>query len=118
MERLFAELSYETSNRLSNCCNTSDERQATWPLTLALIDMVRPKKIVLIGRDTAGTLAGGDVPVFGAGTRQGGQSISSRRSWTSTQSSSGQLEKRRLAKSSHSTAGATLGGVVWLELKF
>ena len=47
------------------------------------------------------TVAGGDVPVPGVRhPSQGGQSISSRRSWTSTQSSNGQLEKRRLSANS------------------
>jgi len=46
----------------SNRGHTIVERNATWPLTLA-IGMVRPKRIVAIGRDATEALAGGDVAV-------------------------------------------------------
>lgn len=35
----------------SNRCHTRAERQATWPLLQQLIEMIRPKQIVAIGRD-------------------------------------------------------------------
>ena len=54
---------HEASNPLSNRDHTRAEREATWPLTLALIGMVRAERIVAIGRDAADALAGGDVAV-------------------------------------------------------
>jgi len=35
----------------SNRCHTGAERKATWPVLQSLIDMIRPKAIVAIGRD-------------------------------------------------------------------
>jgi hypothetical protein len=49
---------HEAGNALSIRGHTRAEREATWPLTLALIAMVRPKRIVPIGRDAAEALAG------------------------------------------------------------
>jgi len=66
---------HEPRNPLSNRGHTRAERQATWPLTLALMGMVRPKRIVAIGRDAADALAGADVPVrVVRHPSQGGQS--------------------------------------------
>lgn len=48
---------------LSNRCHTRKERDATWPLLLALIEMIRPRQIVAIGRDAGLALAGIEVPV-------------------------------------------------------
>ena len=66
---------HEAGKPLSNRGHTRAEREATWALTLALIGLVRPKKIVAIGRDAADALAGGDVPVHAVRhPSQGGQS--------------------------------------------
>jgi hypothetical protein len=54
---------HEAGRPLSNRCHIGAEREATWPLTFALIGMVRPKRIVAIGRDAADALAEADVPV-------------------------------------------------------
>ena len=65
---------HEPKDPLSNRGHTRAERQATWPLTLALIGMVHPNRIVAIGRDAADALAGGDVPACGVRhPSQGGQ---------------------------------------------
>jgi hypothetical protein len=42
---------------MSNRCHTRAERDETWPLLQALIGMVRPKRIVAIGRDASQALA-------------------------------------------------------------
>jgi uracil-DNA glycosylase len=42
---------HEDGDPLSNRCHTRAERDATWPLLQALITMIRPKRIVAIGRD-------------------------------------------------------------------
>jgi len=47
----------------SNRCHTRAEREATWPLLLALVALIRPRRIVAIGRDAGTALAGMDVPV-------------------------------------------------------
>ena len=36
---------------MSNRCHTRSEREATWPLLQALIEMLQPRQIVAIGRD-------------------------------------------------------------------
>lgn len=54
---------HEAGNPLSNRGHTRAEREATWPLTLALIGMVKPRRIVAIGGDAAEALAASDVPV-------------------------------------------------------
>jgi hypothetical protein len=49
--------------------------RATWLLTVALIGMVRPKRVVTIGREAADALAGRDMPVHAVRhPSQGGQS--------------------------------------------
>ena len=63
---------HEASDPLSNRGHTHRghtraEREATWPITLALIGMVRPKRIVAIGREAAEALAGADVTVLAVG---------------------------------------------------
>lgn len=42
---------------MSNRCHTRQEREATWPLLEALIDMIEPDRIVAIGRDASFALA-------------------------------------------------------------
>jgi hypothetical protein len=54
---------HEPKHPLSNRGHTRAERDATWPLTMALIAMLRPRRMVAIGRDAAEALAGGDVAV-------------------------------------------------------
>jgi uracil-DNA glycosylase len=54
---------HEADDPLSNRCHTRAEREATWPLLLALIEMLRPKRIVAIGKDAAAALEGIDIPV-------------------------------------------------------
>lgn len=54
---------HEADDPLSNRCHTRAEREATWPLLVALIAMIRPRRIVAIGRDAGLALAGIDLPV-------------------------------------------------------
>lgn len=54
---------HDPGNPLSNRCHTRVERSTTWPLLLALIDMMRPTRIVAIGRDAGLALASLDLPV-------------------------------------------------------
>ena len=50
-------------NPLSNRCHSRAEREATWHTLLALVDMLRPRRIVAIGRDAADALAGLALPL-------------------------------------------------------
>jgi uracil-DNA glycosylase len=52
---------HEPSDPLSNRCHTRVERDATWPLLTALITMIKPRRIVAIGRDAGLALAGLDI---------------------------------------------------------
>jgi hypothetical protein len=54
---------YERKNPLSNRCHTRQERQTTWPLLLALISLLRPRRIVAVGRDASMALGDLDVAV-------------------------------------------------------
>jgi hypothetical protein len=54
---------HDAGDPLSNRCHTRAERDATWPLLTALIDMIRPKQIVAIGRDAGLALSAINVPV-------------------------------------------------------
>ncbi len=54
---------HEADDSLSNRCHTRAEREATWPLLVALIAMIRPRRIVAIGRDAGLALADLDLPV-------------------------------------------------------
>ncbi len=54
---------HDANDPFSNRCHTRAERDATWPLLLALIEMIRPRRIVAIGRDAGMALAGIDIPV-------------------------------------------------------
>lgn len=49
---------------LSNRCHTRAEREAAWPLLQALVEMVRPKRIVAIGRDAYLALEGLGIPTL------------------------------------------------------
>lgn len=48
---------------MTNRCHKKNERLATWPFLLALIDMLNPKQLVAIGRDAGLALSTLDVPV-------------------------------------------------------
>lgn len=48
---------------MSNRCHSRAEREATWPLLVALIAMIAPRRIVAIGRDAGVALGGIDIPV-------------------------------------------------------
>ena len=54
---------HEDGDPLSNRCHTRTEREATWPFLIALIEMVKPKRIMAIGRDAAAALQGIEIPV-------------------------------------------------------
>lgn len=54
---------HEAGDPFSNRRHTRAEREATWPLLTALIDMIRPKQMVAIGRDAGLALAAINVPV-------------------------------------------------------
>ena len=54
---------HEANDPFSNRCHTRTERDTTWPLLVALIAMIQPRRIVAIGRDAGMALAGIDIPV-------------------------------------------------------
>jgi len=54
---------HEADDPFSNRCHTRAEREATWPLLTALIAMIKPRRIVAIGRDAGMALSGLDIPV-------------------------------------------------------
>lgn len=54
---------HERNDPLSNRCHTRTEREATWSILQSLVDMIRPKFVVAIGRDAHLALADLDVPV-------------------------------------------------------
>lgn len=54
---------HEAGYPFSNRCHTRAEREATWPLLVALIAMIGPRRIVAIGRDAGAALEGLDIPV-------------------------------------------------------
>ena len=54
---------HEAADPMSNRCHSRSERDATWPLLIALIAMIAPRRIVAIGRDAGLALAEIDVPV-------------------------------------------------------
>lgn len=54
---------HEPDDPFSNRCHTRAERDTTWPLLTGLIAMIKPRRIVAIGRDAGVALAGLDVPV-------------------------------------------------------
>ena len=55
---------HEPDDPFSNRCHTRAERQVTWPLLVALVAMIRPRRVVAIGRDAGVALAGMDIPVY------------------------------------------------------
>ncbi|MPZ36323.1 MAG: uracil-DNA glycosylase [Rhodospirillales bacterium] len=55
---------HETDDPMSNRCHSRAERDATWPLLMALIAMIAPRRIVAIGRDAGLALTGIDIPVM------------------------------------------------------
>lgn len=54
---------HEADDPFSNRCHTRAEREATWPLLTALIAMIKPRRIVAIGRDAGMALNGLDITV-------------------------------------------------------
>lgn len=54
---------HEPGDPFSNRCHTRAEREATWPLLTALIAMIKPRRIVAIGRDAGMALGGLDIAV-------------------------------------------------------
>ncbi|WP_370399012.1 uracil-DNA glycosylase [Sulfitobacter sp. JB4-11] len=48
---------------MTNRCHKKSERVATWPFMLALLDLLKPKKLVAIGRDAGSALADINVKV-------------------------------------------------------
>lgn len=54
---------HDADDPFSNRCHTRAERCATWPLLMALIAMIEPRRIVAIGRDASLALCDIDVPV-------------------------------------------------------
>lgn len=54
---------HDPADPFSNRCHTRSEREATWPLLTALIDMIQPRRIVAIGRDAGMALGGLDITV-------------------------------------------------------
>jgi hypothetical protein len=54
---------HEAGDPMSNRCHSRSERDATWPLLMALVEMIAPRRIVAIGRDAGLALAAIDIPV-------------------------------------------------------
>jgi hypothetical protein len=54
---------HEPDDPFSNRCHSRAEREATWPLLTALIAMIKPRRIVAIGRDAGMALNGLDIAV-------------------------------------------------------
>ncbi len=48
---------HEPGDPFSNRCHSRAERAATWHLLLSLVDMIRPRRVVTIGRDAASALS-------------------------------------------------------------
>jgi hypothetical protein len=48
---------HDAGDEMSNRCHTRTERETTWPLLETLIEMIRPQRIVAIGRDAYLALA-------------------------------------------------------------
>jgi hypothetical protein len=48
---------------LSNRCHTRAERESAWPFLEALVAMLKPRRIIAIGRDAAEALADIEIPV-------------------------------------------------------
>lgn len=54
---------HESGNPLSNRCHTRRERELAWPFLEALVAMIKPRRIVAIGRDAAEALADTNIPI-------------------------------------------------------
>lgn len=54
---------HEADDPFSNRCHTRAEREVTWPLLTSLIAMIKPRRIVAIGRDAGMALDGLDITV-------------------------------------------------------
>jgi hypothetical protein len=55
---------HESGDPFSNRCHTRVERDVAWPFLKALVSMVRPRRLIAIGRDARIALAGiDDIPV-------------------------------------------------------
>ncbi|MGE4341010.1 MAG: uracil-DNA glycosylase, partial [Pigmentiphaga sp.] len=54
---------HEADDPFTNRCHTRAEREATWPLLTALIAMIKPRRIVAIGRDAGIALSALDITV-------------------------------------------------------
>ena len=54
---------YAEGDSFSNRCHTKAEREATWPLLTALLSMIKPRRIVAIGRDAEIALSDLEIPV-------------------------------------------------------
>jgi hypothetical protein len=61
---------HEHNDSFSNRCHTRIERDTTWPLLLALIAMIKPRRLVAIGRDAGLALTELQIPIH---TSYGGQ---------------------------------------------
>ena len=48
---------YVKNDPLTNRCHTRSERELSWPMLEALLEMIRPKQIVAIGRDAGNALS-------------------------------------------------------------
>jgi hypothetical protein len=54
---------HEWEDPFSNRCHTRAERVTVWPLLVALIKLVKPRRIIAIGRDAGISLADIEIPV-------------------------------------------------------
>jgi hypothetical protein len=54
---------HEPEDPFSNRCHTRSERDAAWPLLTGLIEMIKPRRLVAIGRDAGMALANLDISV-------------------------------------------------------
>jgi len=54
---------HEDGDPFSNRCHRRAEREATWPFLIALIAMIRPKRIIAIGRDAGLALNGINIEI-------------------------------------------------------
>mgnify|MGYP002785073128 CR=1 FL=1 len=54
---------HELNDPLSNRCHTRAEREVAWPVLRALLGLIRPRRLIAIGRDARIALAGIDVAV-------------------------------------------------------
>jgi hypothetical protein len=73
---------HEAGDPFSNRCHTRAERDANWPLLVALIAMIQPRRIVAIGRDAGMALLASTSRYRRCGTRAMGDKPSSSRAST------------------------------------